>query len=340
MAHGVLAVLRDGGEAAREHGVMLCDVRGDFDAFAEPENGAGKVAGAQGLLGAGEALFDGFLGFCFFLAEGEGAGGGDLLVVGGALFVVDDGLVSDGEAAHQVLQQAEPFAMAHVAVGVKFAGHTMEIFFDEFGRGSSGDAEQLVVGGFAGEVEEGADFFLEFCNVVRIFGKRCRLRLGSSGDGCGLFGSGCRGWRCCWLGSLQGRLFHFLMLLAGGHADDRTENQQSIESRGGGILGNGAGCEEIFCGDRTRKRGEDAEFGIVELDSLVAQQRIGREVDAQAGVGGEMFQREILCAADGFEQELAERNGNADFGDDVFFKRAKKIEAAGRIVEDRGGDLR
>src|SRR4029077_12187144 len=39
VADGVLTVLRDGGEAAREHGVMLGNVGGDFDAFAEPENG-------------------------------------------------------------------------------------------------------------------------------------------------------------------------------------------------------------------------------------------------------------------------------------------------------------
>jgi len=130
VADGVLTVLRDGGEAAREHGVMLGNVGGDFDAFAEPENGAGEVACAECLLGTGEALVDGFFGFGFFLAEGESAGGGDLLVVGGALFVVDDGLVSDGQAAHEVLEQAEPFAMTHVAVGVKFAGHTMEIIFD------------------------------------------------------------------------------------------------------------------------------------------------------------------------------------------------------------------
>jgi len=34
VADGVLAILRDGSEAAREHGVMLCDVGGDLDAFA------------------------------------------------------------------------------------------------------------------------------------------------------------------------------------------------------------------------------------------------------------------------------------------------------------------
>jgi len=89
-----------------------------------------------------------------------------------------------------------------------------------------------------------------------------------------------------------------------------------------------------------RNGGEEAAFGIVELDSLVAQKRIGRKADAQDGIGGEMFEREIFGAADGFKQELAERNGDPDFGDDVFFERCEEIEAAGRIVEDRRGDLR
>jgi len=53
-----------------------------------------------------------------------------------------------------------------------------------------------------------------------------------------------------------------------------------------------------------------------------------------------MFERKILGAADRFEQQFAERDGDANFGDDVFFEGAKKIKASRRIVEDRGGDLR
>jgi len=94
-----------------------------------------------------------------------------------------------------------------------------------------------------------------------------------------------------------------------------------------------------FRGDRLQDRGEDAAFGIVELDSLVAKQRIGREVDAQIGISSEVVEGEIFSAADGLKQEFAERNGNADFGDDVFFEGAEEIKTAGRIVEDGGGDL-
>ena len=53
-----------------------------------------------------------------------------------------------------------------------------------------------------------------------------------------------------------------------------------------------------------------------------------------------MIQRKILGAANGFEQKFAEWNGNADLRDNVFFERAEKVKAAGRIVEDRRGDLR
>src|SRR6266404_8911751 len=163
---------------------------------------------------------------------------------------------------------------------------------------------------------------------------------GSSGYGCRLLRDGC--WRCCWRGlsGLLRRLRTLRRLCGNGHADDRAENQQSVESAGGGILGDGAAGEKVLCGDRTRNGKEEAAFGIVKFNDLVAKQRIGREVDAQGGIGGEMCEREILGAADSFEEELAERNGDADFGDDVFFERAEKIKAAGRIVEDRGGDLR
>src|ERR1700756_5414769 len=53
-----------------------------------------------------------------------------------------------------------------------------------------------------------------------------------------------------------------------------------------------------------------------------------------------MVQRKILSAANGFEQEFAERNRYADFGNDVFLERAEKIEAPGGIVEDGRSDLR
>src|SRR5882724_12883201 len=89
-----------------------------------------------------------------------------------------------------------------------------------------------------------------------------------------------------------------------------------------------------------RNRDEQEAFGIVELDCLVAKERIGGEVDAQIRVGSEMAERKILGSADGCEQEFAERNGDADFWDDVFFERAEKIKAAGRIIENRRGDLR
>jgi hypothetical protein len=129
-------------------------------------------------------------------------------------------------------------------------------------------------------------------------------------------------------------------LLGRGHANYCAENQQSVESACRGVFGDGAGCEEIFCRDRTRNGSEEAEFGIAELDSLVAQQRIVRNVDAQAGIGGDMFEREIFGATHSFEEEFAERNGNADFWDDVFFEGGEEIEAAGRIVEDRRSNLR
>jgi hypothetical protein len=79
------------------------------------------------------------------------------------------------------------------------------------------------------------------------------------------------------MGGVAGGLLHFFgrRLLGYGHADNCTENQQSVKSSSGGVLGDGGGCEEVFCGDRTRKRGEEAELGIVELDSLIAKQRIG-----------------------------------------------------------------
>jgi len=74
------------------------------------------------------------------------------------------------------------------------------------------------------------------------------------------------------MGRLPGRLLHCLGrgLRGYGHANYCAENQQSVESACRGFFGDGAGCEEIFCGDRVRNGGEEAEFGIVELDSLVA----------------------------------------------------------------------
>ena len=52
----------------------------------------------------------------------------------------------------------------------------MEIFFDLLGRGGGAEAEQFVVSGFAGEVEQGADFFFEFFGVERVFGDARVLR--------------------------------------------------------------------------------------------------------------------------------------------------------------------
>ena len=80
VADGVLAILGERGEAAGEHGVVLGNVGSDLNAFAQPKNGASEIAGAQGLLGAGEAFVHGFFGLGFVLAEGKGTGGSDLLV--------------------------------------------------------------------------------------------------------------------------------------------------------------------------------------------------------------------------------------------------------------------
>src|SRR3984893_17399114 len=54
----------------------------------------------------------------------------------------------------------------------------------------------------------------------------------------------------------------------------------------------------------------------------------------------EMVERNIFGAADGFEQEFSEGNGDSDFGHNVFVERVEEVKAASRIVEDRGSDLR
>ena len=55
---------------------------------------------AESLLGAGEALVHGFFGLGFVLAESEGAGGGDLLVVSDALGFIEESFVGDSQARH------------------------------------------------------------------------------------------------------------------------------------------------------------------------------------------------------------------------------------------------
>src|SRR5438270_12890487 len=104
MADSILTILRKGGETAREHGMVLGDIGSDLDAFAQPKNRAGEIVGAECLLGAGEAIVNRGLGFGLLLAESESAGGGNLFVVCGTFFVVQQSFVCGGEATHQVLQ--------------------------------------------------------------------------------------------------------------------------------------------------------------------------------------------------------------------------------------------
>jgi hypothetical protein len=124
---------------------------------------------AEGLFGAGEALVDCLFGFGLLLTKNKGASRGDVLVVGAALFDVDQGFVCNAEAAHQILEQGEPLAVAHVAVGVKLASHAMETFFDLLGRRSGGDAEEFVVRRLVRQFEQGADFFFKFLRFDRFF---------------------------------------------------------------------------------------------------------------------------------------------------------------------------
>jgi hypothetical protein len=88
-----------------------------------------------------------------------------------------------------------------------------------------------------------------------------------------------------------------------------------------------------------RNRSEKAALDRVEFHGLVAKQRVGRQVDAQVSIGGQMLERKILGAAHRLEQEFAQRNRDGDFRDDVFFKGTEEIKAAGGVVKNRGCDL-
>ena len=157
---------------------------------------------------------------------------------------------------------------------MKFAGHAMEILFDLLRRRGGAKAEQFVVSGFASEVEQRADFFFKFFGVERVFGDGGGLGF-RFGDGRRLFRDRCRGRHRRMLGGLLG--CRLGMSRAGRclHADDRTENEQSIDRAAGGFLGHRTVGEEKIGGDGMRNGCEEAALDMIEFDCLVAQQRVG-----------------------------------------------------------------
>jgi len=141
----------------------------------------------------------------------------------------------------------------------------------------------------------------------------------ASGGACA--GDGAEGWSAFAASSIFPSDFRRLSY---GHADYHTENEQSVKGARGVFFRDGAGCNQVLCGDRTRNGCEQAAFVMVELDGLVAQKRIRREVDAQVGIGGEMIERKIFGAANGFQEEFAEGNGMAISGTTFLSSELKK----------------
>ena len=254
LADRFLPVLRHRRQAPRQNCAVLRHVRLELHALAQPQNRSGKIVTAQALFGPGEAFVYGFLPFGLALAEREGARSGKLLVVAGALLLIHKSPVRRRQPAHQILEQSDPFALPHVAVGVEFLRQTMEALFHFTRRRRRGNPQQVIVGPGLRQFEKFSDLRCKL-NYARGLLRRNSLSLGRRNGNVRL-------------------LFRSRTLR---HADNDSQNHQRIERAGAFVLGQFVPGQEFFRAYRSGDRINQLPFAFLQLNGLITQQRVRRK---------------------------------------------------------------